>query len=54
MSQASLPAANVLGLMGEIRVCSILVRGVDQKTIQRPTERARFNGRSRPQEIKAS
>jgi plasmid stability protein len=32
---------------------SILVRGLDQKTIERLKERARFNGRSLQQEVKA-
>jgi plasmid stability protein len=31
---------------------SILVRGLDQKTIQRLKERARLNGRSLQQEVK--
>jgi superfamily I DNA/RNA helicase len=35
------------------RVLSILVRGLDQKTIQRLKERARVNGRSLSQEVKA-
>jgi plasmid stability protein len=33
-------------------MASILVRGLDQKTIERLTERARVNGRSLEQEIK--
>ena len=32
---------------------SILVRGLDQKTIERLKERARLNGRSLQQEVKA-
>jgi hypothetical protein len=32
---------------------SILVRGFDQKTIERLKERARLNGRSLQQEVKA-
>ena len=32
---------------------SILVRGLDPKTIQRLKERARLNGRSLQQEVKA-
>ena len=32
---------------------SILVRGLDQKTIERPKERAHLNGRSLQQEVKA-
>jgi plasmid stability protein len=32
---------------------SILVRGLDQKTIKRLKERARLNGRSLQQEVKA-
>ena len=32
---------------------SILVRGLDPKTIRRLKERARFNGRSLQQEVKA-
>jgi len=32
---------------------SILVRGLDPKTIERLTERARLNGRSLQQEVKA-
>ena len=32
---------------------SIFVRGLDQKTIERPKERARLNGRSLQQEAKA-
>jgi plasmid stability protein len=35
------------------KVPSILVRGLDEKTVQRLTERARVNGRSLPQEVKA-
>jgi plasmid stability protein len=34
-------------------VGSILVRGLDQKTIERLKERARLNGRSLQQEVKA-
>jgi len=37
----------------EDRMGSILVRGLSQKTIERLKERARFNGRSLQQEIKA-
>jgi antitoxin FitA len=33
-------------------VPSILVRGLDQKTVQRLKERARLNGRSLQQEVK--
>ena len=32
---------------------SILVRGLDQRTIERLTERARLNGRSLQKEVKA-
>ena len=32
---------------------SILVRGLDQKTIERLKERARFNGRSLQREVRA-
>ena len=43
----SLPAANPRGLVWrKSRVLSILVRGLDQKTVQRLKERARVNGRS--------
>ena len=35
------------------RMGSILVRGLDQKTIERLKERARLNGRSLQQEVKA-
>ena len=34
-------------------MASILVRGLDQKTIERLKERARLNGRSLQQEVKA-
>jgi antitoxin FitA len=37
----------------EDRMGSILVRGLDQKTIERLKERARLNGRSLQQEVKA-
>ena len=37
----------------EYRMGSILVRGLDQKTIERLKERARLNGRSLQQEVKA-
>ena len=39
--------------MEEYRMSSILVRGLDQKTIERLKERARLNGRSLQQEVKA-
>ena len=35
------------------RMGSILIRGLDQKTIERLKERARVNGRSLQQEVKA-
>jgi plasmid stability protein len=35
------------------QVGSILVRGLDQKTIERLKERARLNGRTLQQEVKA-
>jgi plasmid stability protein len=34
-------------------MASILVRGLDQKTIERLKERARLNGRTLQQEVKA-
>ena len=37
----------------EDQMGSILVRGLDQKTIERLKERARLNGRSLQQEVKA-
>ena len=37
----------------EYRMGSILVRGLDQKTMERLKERARLNGRSLQQEAKA-
>jgi plasmid stability protein len=37
----------------EDRMGSILVRGLDQNTIKRLKERARLNGRSLQQEVKA-
>jgi plasmid stability protein len=37
----------------EERTGSILVRGLDQRTIERLKERARSNGRSLQQEVKA-
>jgi plasmid stability protein len=37
----------------EDRMGSILVRGLDQKTIERLKERARLNGRSLQHEVKA-
>jgi plasmid stability protein len=37
----------------EDRMSSIVVRGLDQKTIERLKERARLNGHSLQQEVKA-
>ena len=37
----------------EYRINSILVRGLDRKTIERLKERARLNGRSLQEEVKA-
>jgi plasmid stability protein len=39
--------------LGEYRMGSILVRDLDQKTIERLKERAHLNGRSLRQEVKA-
>jgi antitoxin FitA len=39
--------------LGEYRMGSILVRDLDQKTIERLKERAHLNGRSLQQEVKA-
>jgi antitoxin FitA len=39
--------------VGEQQVDSILVRGLDQKTIERLRERAQINGRTLQQEVKA-